>query len=1120
MKKIIYTTLLPVLLFVVNVARADVSISSVAVPAAAVNQGTATHVVYIAQMSVTTAAATVSSIQVILSGTHDAGDLQTLRVYFNATNPTIAGASNLNNVTATFAAPHTYNIGLTRAMAAGSSGYFIIAADIQSAATDNNTFFVNGATNPLVFGFTAAQTVNNMQTNAAGIQTIEAADITVGSTAVPAATINQGTTVQLVYVAQMSVANQPVNITGMQFTLSGTHDADDIQTVRVYFNATNPTIAGASNLNNVSGAFAAPRLYNVGLSRSMAAGSSGYFLIAIDLTNTATDNNTIQVNGAANPVTFSYSTAPNVVSTQTNSAGIQTIEAADITVGSAAVPAATINQGTTVQLVYVAQMSVANQPVNVTGIQFTLSGTHDADDIQTVRVYFNATNPTIAGASNLNNVSGAFAAPRLYNVGLSRAMAAGSSGYFIVAIDLTTTATDNNTIQVNGAANPVTFSYSTAPNVVSTQTNSAGIQTIEAADITVGSTAVPAATINQGTTVQLVYVAQMNVANQPVNVTGMQFTLSGTHDADDIQTVRVYFNATNPTIAGASNLNNVSGAFAAPRLYNVGLSRAMAAGSSGYFLIAIDLTSTATDNNTIQVNGAANPVTFSYSTAPNVVSTQTNSAGIQTIEAADITVGSTAVPAATINQGTTVQLVYVAQMNVANQPVNVTGMQFTLSGTHDADDIQTVRVYFNATNPTIAGASNLNNVSGAFAAPRLYNVGLSRAMAAGSSGYFIVAIDLTTTATDNNTIQVNGAANPVTFSYSTAPNVVSTQTNSAGIQTIEAADITYTSAAVPAGSFAPGSTSRIVNITSMGVLFQPVNVTGIQFTLTGTHDADDLQTVRIYFNPNNPTIAGASNLNNVSGLFAAPRNYNIGMSRAMAAGSSGYFIIAVDATATATIGNTVQVNAAANPVTFSYSTAPNIFNNQTDVSGIQTLPVTFISAGAYAAGNAIQINWQVNAEKNLQQYLVERSADGSSFTNIGQVGVTGNGQAVTNYGFLDVHPLTTTSFYRVVAVDKDGKRLYSAVIKVSQQKGRPEIVVSPNPAPRNTALNLQLNNLEQGMYSITLLNASGQTLATRTLQQIGGNTVIRYELPALASGMYQVLLTGNGFRSAQRIIVR
>ena len=1099
--------LLPALLLVTGVTNklyADVTLASSAVPAADINQGTNSNIIYIAHMSVTTTAVTVNNIQFSLGGTYDNNDLETVLVYFNGTSPNFAGSSFLGSAVATFAAPHSYSINISRAMAVGSTGYFIIVTNVDEAATDNNTVLINGATNPVVFGYTTTPVVINTQTNAAGAQTIQAADITLTSTAVPAGDLNQGTNSNIIYITQMTVATEPVTVNNIQFTLGGTHDINDLETVLVYFNGTSPNFAGSSFLGSAVATFAAPHSYSINISRAMAVGSTGYFIIVTNVDEAATDNNTVLINGATNPVVFGYTTAPVVINTQTNAAGAQTIQAADITLASTAVPADDLNQGTNSNIIYITQMTVATEPVTVNNIQFTLGGTHDINDLETVLVYFNGTSPNFAGSSFLGSAVATFAAPHSYSINISRAMAVGSTGYFIIVVNVNEAATDNNTVLINGATNPVTFGFSTSPNVTNNQTNAAGAQTIQAADITLATTAVPAGDINQGTNSNIIYITQMTVATEPVTVNNIQFTLSGTHDVNDLETVLVYFNGTSPNFAGSSFLGSAVATFAGPHLYSINISRAMAVGSTGYFIIVVNVNEAATDNNTVLVNGTTNPVTFGFSTTPNVTNNQTNAADAQTIQAADITLATTAVPAGDINQGTNSNIIYITQMSVATEPVTVNNIQFTLSGTHDINDLETVLVYFNSTAPTFAGSSFLGSTPATFAAPHSYSINISRAMAEGSTGYFIIVTNVANDATDNNTILVNGQNNPVVFGFSTTPNIVNNQTDAAGAQTIQAADITLSTSPVATNSFLPGSNNNVVYIAQMSVATEPVTVNNLQFTLAGTHDVNDLETVLIYFNGTSPTFAGSSFLGSTPATFAAPHAYSINVSRAMAVGSTGYFIIVVNVDNAATIGNTVLINGATNPVIFGFSTSPNINNTQTDNGGLHTLPVNFISVNAISKNAGVQVEWKVAAELNVDKYVVQKSGDGSSFTSIGTVAATGGNSATITYQFLDPAPSGGNNFYRLQVLDKDGKIAYSPIVKINIASGAPGISIYPNPVLKTSQLSIALQYLKADTYTLSLFNSNGQRVAAKTIRHAGGNSSQTFVLPALAAGKYTI----------------
>jgi hypothetical protein len=194
-------------------------------------------------MSVATAAATVSSVGIPISGTVDAHDLGVLYVYFNATAPTISGAALLNGIVPSSAAPQTFTISITQAMAIGSSGYFIVTANISNTATDGHTIVINGATGPLVFGFTTTPNITNNQTNTAGTTTIQAADVSVSTSPVAASTIKVNSNTNVVYIAKMDVTTEPVVVNSVDVPLTGTVNSTDLTVLYVYYNAAAPPSA-------------------------------------------------------------------------------------------------------------------------------------------------------------------------------------------------------------------------------------------------------------------------------------------------------------------------------------------------------------------------------------------------------------------------------------------------------------------------------------------------------------------------------------------------------------------------------------------------------------------------------------------------------------------------------------------------------------------------------------------------------------------------------------------------------------------------------------------------------------------------------------------------------------
>nr|MBA2745798.1 hypothetical protein [Flavisolibacter sp.] len=91
------------------------------------------------------------------------------------------------------------------------------------------------------------------------------------------------------------------------------------------------------------------------------------------------------------------------------------------------------------------------------------------------------------------------------------------------------------------------------------------------------------------------------------------------------------------------------------------------------------------------------------------------------------------------------------------------------------------------------------------------------------------------------------------------------------------------------------------------------------------------------------------------------------------------------------------------------------------------LPVKFIGFSAAQQSGTVVINWSTSEEINASEYIVERSANGSSFSSIGSVKAAGNSSTIKNYAFTDRNPGAAVVSYRIRQVDQDGKTAYTSI---------------------------------------------------------------------------------------------
>ena len=99
------------------------------------------------------------------------------------------------------------------------------------------------------------------------------------------------------------------------------------------------------------------------------------------------------------------------------------------------------------------------------------------------------------------------------------------------------------------------------------------------------------------------------------------------------------------------------------------------------------------------------------------------------------------------------------------------------------------------------------------------------------------------------------------------------------------------------------------------------------------------------------------------------------------------------------------------------------------------LPLKILSFSAEALKNDVLIKWQTTQEADLRQYDVERSTDGTHFTNVNTVLPT-LGTGTKNYASTDASALAglqgiTKLYYRLKSTDLDGNISYSKIQTVS-----------------------------------------------------------------------------------------
>jgi hypothetical protein len=184
------------------------------------------------------------------------------------------------------------------------------------------------------------------------------------------------------------------------------------------------------------------------------------------------------------------------------------------------------------------------------------------------------------------------------------------------------------------------------------------------------------------------------------------------------------------------------------------------------------------------------------------------------------------------------------------------------------------------------------------------------------------------------------------------------------------------------------------------------------------------------------------------------------------------------------------------------------------------LPVVFANVKAYEKNNGVQIEWSNMTEKDVANYVIERSSNGSDFAAIGQQLPTSNQDDRADYSAFDAAPNAGTNYYRIKAEETTGKIVYSKVLSVSLGLTTQSLRLYPNPV-KGHQVNISLSNVRSGQYDLRVVNMTGQNVLNQRINSQGSTITQTIDLPATVTpGVYSMVITGADYRETKTFIVQ
>lgn len=117
----------------------------------------------------------------------------------------------------------------------------------------------------------------------------------------------------------------------------------------------------------------------------------------------------------------------------------------------------------------------------------------------------------------------------------------------------------------------------------------------------------------------------------------------------------------------------------------------------------------------------------------------------------------------------------------------------------------------------------------------------------------------------------------------------------------------------------------------------------------------------------------------------------------------------------------------------------DFFRSWTLSNILQPLPVELLRFDAFCDQARVRLSWATASESGTSHFVVERSADAITFESIGEVAASGSSQSLSQYGFVDEHPIAP-AYYRLEIADSDGTRDYGPIRESSCDGGGTAII--------------------------------------------------------------------------------
>jgi hypothetical protein len=155
------------------------------------------------------------------------------------------------------------------------------------------------------------------------------------------------------------------------------------------------------------------------------------------------------------------------------------------------------------------------------------------------------------------------------------------------------------------------------------------------------------------------------------------------------------------------------------------------------------------------------------------------------------------------------------------------------------------------------------------------------------------------------------------------------------------------------------------------------------------------------------------------------------------------------------------------------------------------------------------LTWVTSTETNNQYFEIQRSLDGNNYSTLGRIEGSLNSSVEKRYSYKDNEPLYI-GYYRLKQVDASGNTTYSRVVRIIRPVTATLTARFENPV--HDVLKASLQTSEAGAARVQIVDVTGKTMLTGSIQLQKGNNQYISDLGKLTPGTYYLVITKDDTR--------